>query len=260
MIVFAFVALPCATYAITVEISALVPGCGDGIIVSGEQCDSANLGGSSCATLGFNTGSLGCTSACTFDTSQCSSASGSHGGGGYRPVPRPSIPSTNVVFSGTAYPGAVVTLLKDGQFAGTTAVLSDATFQIVLSGISEGGYMFGAYAFEALTGRSPLLSFPVYVTGGRTTKVSGIVITRPIKNIRDTTIIFPDLGAPTKTVTFRGDVNADMRVDLVDFSIVGYWFRRTLSPAFTKIEALWLSGDGKVDLVDFSIMAYHWSG
>jgi hypothetical protein len=49
-------------------------------------------------------------------------------------------------------------------------------------------------------------------------------------------------------------------VNLVDFSIAAYWYKRTLKTDFIPIEAQRLSGDGKVDLVDFSIMAYYWSG
>jgi hypothetical protein len=58
----------------------------------------------------------------------------------------------------------------------------------------------------------------------------------------------------------RGDLNADCRVNLVDFSIAAYWYKRPLSVAFKKIEKERLNGDGKIDLTDFSIMAYYWSG
>jgi hypothetical protein len=58
----------------------------------------------------------------------------------------------------------------------------------------------------------------------------------------------------------RGDLNCDGRVNLIDFSIAAYWYKKRLSPAFAKIEKERLNGDGKVDLVDFSIMAYYWTG
>lgn len=46
--------------------------CGDGVVGAGEECDGANLAGSSCASLlaGY-TGSLGCTVGCKFDKSTC---------------------------------------------------------------------------------------------------------------------------------------------------------------------------------------------
>ena len=49
------------------------PTCGDGIInVHGEDCDGTALGGESCTTLGYDSGSLACTTGCKLDTSGCS--------------------------------------------------------------------------------------------------------------------------------------------------------------------------------------------
>ena len=47
------------------------PYCGDGIVNGGESCDGAQLGGSTCATLGFTDGILTCASNCAFNTSAC---------------------------------------------------------------------------------------------------------------------------------------------------------------------------------------------
>jgi hypothetical protein len=63
-----------------------------------------------------------------------------------------------------------------------------------------------------------------------------------------------------KKVCGKADLNCDGRVNLIDFSIAAYWYKRKLSPAFALIEKERLNGDGKVDLVDFSIMAYYWTG
>src|SRR3989339_702386 len=46
----------------------------EGIIQSGEQCDSSVLGGASCVSEGFSSGVLACSSSCAFDTAQCTSA------------------------------------------------------------------------------------------------------------------------------------------------------------------------------------------
>ena len=46
-------------------------GCGNGQIELGEECDGSNLDGQTCATLGFDSGSLACTYFCEFDTTQC---------------------------------------------------------------------------------------------------------------------------------------------------------------------------------------------
>jgi hypothetical protein len=51
------------------------------------------------------------------------------------------------------------------------------------------------------------------------------------------------------------DVNGDGKVNLVDFSVEAYWYKKANPP-----KAYDLNGDGKVNLIDFSIMASHWSG
>ena len=58
----------------------------------------------------------------------------------------------------------------------------------------------------------------------------------------------------------KGDLNNDGHVNLVDFSIAAYWYRRPLSAQFKPVEIERLNSDGKIDLVDFSIMAYYWTG
>lgn len=57
------------------------------------------------------------------------------------------------------------------------------------------------------------------------------------------------------TPLIRGNVNGDNRVNLVDFSIVAYWYKRP-----SPLASVDLNSDGKVDLVDFSILAFYWTG
>ena len=45
--------------------------CGDGVITPPEQCDGAKLGGKSCTSLGYSSGTLKCSTTCTLDTSGC---------------------------------------------------------------------------------------------------------------------------------------------------------------------------------------------
>lgn len=57
------------------------PECGDGNIDAGEQCDTNNLGGFTCAALGLGSGDLNCDPVtCTFDTSMCGTTSGGTSG------------------------------------------------------------------------------------------------------------------------------------------------------------------------------------
>ncbi|MEM5812029.1 MAG: dockerin type I repeat-containing protein [Candidatus Aenigmatarchaeota archaeon] len=58
----------------------------------------------------------------------------------------------------------------------------------------------------------------------------------------------------------KGDLNNDCRVNLIDFSIAAYWYKKRLSKSFIKIEKEKLNGDGKINLIDFSIMAYYYTG
>ncbi len=70
-----------------INIYASVPGCGDAIIQSGEDCDGPNLNGQTCQTQNFFSGTLVCDSSCFFDTTGCTNTpptppSSGHGSGG----------------------------------------------------------------------------------------------------------------------------------------------------------------------------------
>ncbi len=63
-----------------------------------------------------------------------------------------------------------------------------------------------------------------------------------------------------KNCPAKGDMNNDCKVNLIDYSIAAYWYRRPLDSAIMVTEKAKLSGDGKIDLVDFSMMAFYWTG
>ncbi len=53
------------------------PGCGNGAIDAGEECDGADLQGNDCMGLGFDGGVLACDAkTCMFDTTGCNAAPG----------------------------------------------------------------------------------------------------------------------------------------------------------------------------------------
>jgi hypothetical protein len=321
-----------ATIGITIKISV----CGNNIKEGVEQCDGSDLGGATCQSLGYSGGTLSCGTSCNFNTSGCTYGGGGGGGGGGG-VYVPPQAETKVIFSGRAYPKSTVTLLKDAQIAATTIAGADANFSITFSGLSGGNYIFSIYSEDNKGIRSSLLNFPVSVTSGATTNVSGIFIAPTIAvdksevkkgdNIAifgqsipkseitiainsdeeffdktladangaylynfDTTKInigqhFTKSKAAkdgaissfSKAVSFlvgtknvlaglpqqcpaKADLNGDCRVNLVDFSIAAYWYKRPLSAEFSPKEKTLLSGDSKIDLVDFSIMAFYWTG
>jgi hypothetical protein len=256
------------------------------------------------------------------------SGAGGAGGGGTTY----SSSSTGVKFSGRAYPGSTVTLLQDAQVVITTVAGPDSEFQMTLTGLSAGNYSFSLYSQDSQGNRSSLLTFPIGLTTGAVTNVTGIFIA-PTNSVDksevkqgDTITIFGQTVA-SSTVTIQvnsdqaefasttadkggvylynfdtsaldygdhstkskssingqispygaaaafsvgdqdvlaaapvkhsivGDVNGDGKVNLVDFSVVAYWFGRSGAPKTAD-----LNGDGKVNLVDFSILAYHWTG
>jgi len=64
-----------------------------------------------------------------------------------------------------------------------------------------------------------------------------------------------NIAAELTKAAVKGDTNGDKRVNLVDFSITAYWYKRSSPPANIDLNV-----DGKIDLIDFSIMAFYWTG
>jgi len=79
----------------------------------------------------------------------------------------------------------------------------------------------------------------------------------PGPNIPPPVIVIPPLVEPPPASECRkvkADINCDGKVNLVDFSIMYYWYRK--SPVPNRVD---LNSDGRVNIYDFSIMAYYWS-
>ncbi|OGY59460.1 MAG: hypothetical protein A3H06_01760 [Candidatus Colwellbacteria bacterium RIFCSPLOWO2_12_FULL_44_13] len=302
--------------------------CGNNLQETGEQCDGSDLNGASCTSQGYASGNLSCNSNCTFNTSSCASGGGGGGGGGSYTPPAPSV--TAVIFSGRAYPLSKVGVLKDGQLAITTVAGPDSNFNISLTGLSSGNYIFAVSGEDNEGRRSALFTFPVFITQGATTQVSGIFIaptiaidksevkqgdqiaifgqstpnsevtiavnsdeeffnktksdqngaylynfdTTPLTTgqhlTRSKSAYNGEISSFSKSIGFivgtknvvatlpqvlKYDLSEDGRVNLVDFSIVAYWYKRSSPPADID-----LNGDSVIDLIDFSIMAFYWTG
>ncbi len=256
--------------------------------------------------------------------------SGGGGGGGGGGI---TYGTGGVNFSGRAYPRSTITILKDAQIAVTTIADATSNFVVSLTNLTAGNYFFSVYSEDNQGKRSSLVTFPVGITSGVTTNITGIFIAPTIavdksqvrkgdniaifgqttvqsevtievnsdqqffvKTLSDQVGVYLynfdtaplELGdhstrskaakgneispyslaaafvvgntsilvtASKKICDKRGDVNADCKVNLVDFSIVAYWYNRPAPPRNVDINS-----DGKVSLVDFSIMAYNWTG
>ena len=335
----------CARAIAQVNVSASIPSmCGNGVVDSGEQCDGSNLNGQSCASQGLKGGTLSCNADCTFDTTQCMSGSsapppstgggGSSGGGGGSSISAPVAVSTqaSVTLSGSAYPMSTVTILQDAQIAVQSIAGPGGNFTATINNLSAGSYMFSVYSQDENGNRSSLFTFPVALTTGASTQISGIFISPTIATDKqevkrgDTLVIFGesapnaqvtitvhsadpiyaqtsstkegayvydlntsqlDLGShlataqaavanlvsddsvsrsftvgdtditaqPSSTVPLVGDFQNNGRVDLVDFSILAFWYNKPNPPAEYRLD-----GGKTVNLRDFSIMAYYWTG
>jgi hypothetical protein len=67
-------------------------------------------------------------------------------------------------------------------------------------------------------------------------------------------ITIPPLSTPpSDSCRTVADLNCDGYVDIVDFSIMYYWYEKDQVPARVDLAA-----DGVIDLADFSVMAFYW--
>jgi len=261
-----------------------------------------------------------------------SGGGGGGAGGPTGPINPPVQNGATVMFTGRAYPNTTVTLLKDGALAATTIIGSDAIFNMSLTGLSQGSFVFSLYSQDKDGQKSLSLTYPISVTTGVITQISGIFIAPTISvdkasvkrgdnlaifgqtvpasevtiavhslveifqkvvadnsgvylhnldtsvleegshitksksaisgqvseygksvsfSVGDTTLLNPD----TDENAAKSDINGDNKVNLVDFSIMAYWYKRSAPPADYDLNV-----DGRIDLIDFSIMAYYWTG
>jgi hypothetical protein len=105
-------------------------------------------------------------------TPTAASTSGGGGGGSSGS----SSGSGGVNFSGRAYPLSKVTILKDGQIVLSTIAGPDSNFNVTVGNLNTGNYNFSVYGEDSKGVRSSPFSFPIYITGGVTTNITGIFI------------------------------------------------------------------------------------
>jgi len=189
----AFVFAQPASQSGTVDITGTVQGCGDNIIEAPEQCDGTDLGGETCISQGFTSGTLNCDASCNFDTSQCTSTP--HGGTSHNEC---NAQKQCVSVSGS----------------GTDQCHNDSD----------------CYHNECNAQKQC-----VSVSGSGTDQCHN------------------DSDCACDP---HGDINKDGSINIVDFSILMYFWHQT-PPSNPCVD---LNKDGTVDLTDFSIMLYWWTG
>lgn len=256
----------------------------------------------------------------------------------YTPGPINMVDTTDVaVFKGFAYPGSVVSLLKNGILVTESPANLDGSFELHIKNLTQGTYSFGLRAEDSERLKSKLLLITIYITSNVTTIVDGIYLPPTITSDKvevkkDETIIFTGRSSPNADIqvsfssvfdseairkakadsvgfwkyilntgdlkfgdydikarsltesslsvysdilTFRVgndsrlrsklselvgfrrkcDLNNDSRVNLLDFSIMAFWYKRIGFPL--KVD---LNGDKTINLTDLSILAYCWTG
>lgn len=257
------------------------------------------------------------------------------------PIPNNGIPlapqlsgTDSATFSGQAYPGATISILKNGLVLHEASVNSNGSFTVPLRNIVPGTYTFTLLAKDTNGLKSSQVTYTIMIESGIVTTVTGIIMPPTITTDKTEvklgdTITFSGTSIPNTEVTLnifarngvfktalanasgtwtyalstsnyetsdynakartkigaeytlysdtilftignkntsrkkgllslinaRCDLNNDSRVNLLDFSIMAFWYKRLGFPA--KVD---LNSDGRINLTDLSILAYCWTG
>jgi hypothetical protein len=239
----------------------------------------------------------------------------------------------SAVFSGRAYPGSIISIIKNGLVVNELPANSDGTFEVPVHSILPGTYTFSVRAKDSNGLKSSMVTYTIVIESGTATEIRGIMmpptittnkievkigddiivsgkavpysdvavtlfakdgVTRSVVasssgtwsytlstnglslgdyNIKAQSKVQSDVSLYSETVLFtvgtsnkirkmisslvnaRCDLNNDGRVNLLDFSIMAFWYKRLGFPP--RID---LNSDSRINLTDLSILAYCWTG
>jgi len=196
--------------------------CGDGEMNGSESCDGSDLNSQTCVSQGYDSGTLTCSSSCTFVTSNCSNDGGGGGGGGG---------------------GGATTLPSEPTIDDYSDTVSTST--ITLTG--DRGTNVSVYVNDTTT----YTTYPTSTTWKAVVPLeigenAVIVYAKNAKGASDTIEL-----TITRLSGGNGDATGDGVVDDYDLSILAYYWGTANSQAD-------YNGDGIVDDYDLSIMAAYW--
>jgi hypothetical protein len=136
-----------------------------------------------------------------------------------------------ITVSGYSVPNTYIDVVISGSVSSTYYVQSkpDGVYQITIPLI---GFKKGAYDV-----------YSNYQNDKKISKVIKFVI-------GDVNILSIDL-----TTNIPGDCNADQIINLVDFSVVAFWYGKPNPPKCVDTNS-----DKVINLTDFSILAFYWTG
>jgi hypothetical protein len=174
----------------------------------------------------------GCDSSTDDDETDASSGNDNNGGGGGGGSSGGGgggiVRSNNsVVFRGFAQPNSTVTILKDAQIARSTEANQEAYFEVELSDLSSGTYVFSVKSENKNELDSLTRNVTVSVSGGRTILVSGIFLP-PIIKIDKAEVKLGDIlnisgqSVPGSVVSVFVD-NEESPKEKVDTDTDGFW-------------------------------------
>lgn len=200
--------------------------CGDGFIDPNESCDgNDNLGGATCVSQGYASGTLACSSSCAYSVSSCVAASGGGGGGGAPAVSADEVPEAPSVDS---------------------SVVSDFSYR---SSLLLNGSMDSATDELEVNQSTTGVTFPSSTTWNVTVSLSYGLNTFSL-------VASNDEGDSDETIfdLYRrlvGDVNEDDTVNDYDLSkFIALWGGSSRAGDFNE--------DTSVDDYDFSMLVSRW--
>ena len=193
--------------------------CGDNFIDSGESCDGSALNSQTCASQGYDGGTLSCTSACAYDVTQCSSGGGGGGGGGSpTTTAAPNSPSVHEDIEDTTFSYESSFLLYGTRTSGSDVLIDDSeegvdypstsTWEVTAS-LEYGENSFVLTA-ETSSGTSEETIFEIY------RRLIGDLTQDDTVNDYDLSM-FVNMWSSDDT---QGDFNGDETVDDYDFSMM----------------------------------------
>lgn len=242
---------------------------------------------------------------------------------------RPIISNTSVLFSGEAYPEAIVTILKNGSIVATVKANANGLFDATLEEKYDKNILYTLFARDSSGNKSLLINYPLVVSTGYLTHLAGIrfpptivpdklavrqndsvsvrgyalpekelqiIIEANNKEYQKFTLFserdgkynlalpfsdipkgkynlyikYPDTNRKSVLINLivgdknvkntdnlnniPGYCNDDNLINLVDFSILAFWYKKKEPPMCIDINK-----DKIIDLTDFSILAYYWT-
>ena len=152
------------------------------------------------------------------------------GGGGGGPTNTGSVGNAAIIIKGIAYPGAQVTILKDGAVQAVTTADMGALFSITINNLVAAQYTFGVYATDSSGRKSSAYSFPMTLTDSVTAEIDNVFLA-PTIGVDSSTVKKGDPIGIFGTAAPNAQVNiyvhsAQQFTEQVSASKVGAWFKQ----------------------------------